>query len=934
MPLPTELGRWKSDPVTYALPLIVMVETSPRLSPLKRRALDRLLIQYLELEPPAQARFLKRCRQRLPRLASGLERLVDSVHTVTLLDDGPVARIASQAAGVYAEPEHDLEPGTCLGPWRVTERIGEGGMGAVYRGVRADGAFEMDVAIKLIRRRQEGLADQLKRESRLLARLQHPAITRLMDAGLDDEAGPFLVMEWIEGEDLQQWLEHQSPTLNDRLAVFRRLLEAVHHAHQRLVVHGDIKPDNVRVEASGAVRLMDFGVSRLLADEQQRDRALAALTPAYAAPEQLDGDTISTRSDIWSLGALLFALLTGARLPGDSGERDAAIAETGAARPYELSAIVAFATATDPEQRYRSVVDLADDIARYQRNEPLLALPAGRPQRLVKFCRRHSGLVGAAALVTLMVLTSLVVISALWVQASADRERAEQAAATAQTVTELQQGLLADMAPDEITEGLLLGLRQAAGTGEQADADLIVLNRIIDQASPVDALRTRLVESVLLPAEQRMDRELTDSPISHAALRHSLAEVYLRWGAHDQAAAHFLQAWQARDALLGAEHPDTLASGRRYSVALREGDQLQEARELGEVLLASSREALGSLHRETLKQADALANTLITLGGEREQAYALLSEALAGWRQIEGEKHPRTLSTRHNLAVGLFGTERGEEALAMFENVLAGRLEVLGKQHPDTLASMNAMAIARYFSGDVSGAAELMQRSIGISVETRGRDHPATLLYMWNLASMYLQAGQVEQALPLTREVYQRRLAVLGQAHGDTQYAAQTLATALVGVGQYDEALALTRSAYTVMSDLLGPDNYRTRAVASRHAVNLVRAGNDEEGRDLIEAVLEASLAIDGRESVPTLGTLEQYFDLLRIQADFETAVQRVDEFRDLLEAELPTPAQYHQSLAVAAVVRLYQHLHELGPEQGHDETVSYWQHRHAELRG
>ena len=911
-----------------------MLDAPPRLSPLKRRALDRLLIQYLELEPPAQARFIKRCRQRLPRLAARLDSLIDSVHTVTLLDQAPVARLAQQAAGDYAEPDHDLAPGTSLGPWRVSERIGEGGMGAVYRGQRADGAFDMDVAIKLIRRRHEGLAEQLQRESRLLARLHHPAITRLMDAGLDDEAGPFLVMEWIDGEDLQQWLKLKQPSLNDRLAVFVDLLAAVQHAHQRLIVHGDIKPDNVRIEPSGAVRLMDFGVSRLLADEQQRDRALVALTPAFAAPEQLDGDTISTRSDIWSLGALLFALLTGSRLQQDGEPVDAAIAATGAVRPHEIAAIIAFATATDPEQRYRSVADLADDIGRYQRNEPLLALPVGRPQRLVKFCRRHSGLVGAAAVVTLMVLSSLVVISALWVQASADRERAEQAAATAQTVTELQQGLLADMAPDDIAEGLLLGLRQAAGSGDQPDADLIIINRIIDQASPVDMLRARMVETVLQPAERRMDRELADSPISQAALRHSLAEVYLRWGIHDQAAAHFQNAWRSREVLLGAEHPDTLASGRRYSVAVREGGDPQQARVLGETLLASARAGLGPHHRETLKQADSLANTLIELGGEREQAYALLTEALNGWRELDDENHPRALSTRHNLAVGLFGTERSDEAVAMFERVLDARVDVLGEQHPDTLASMNALAIARYFGGDLEAAVELMQRGIDASVASRGRDHPATLLYMVNLGSMHLQEGDLDRALPLTREVYQRRLAVLGQAHADTQYAAQALALALVEGGQYDEALALTGSAVAVLTDVLGPDNYRTLAVASRHAVNLARTGQGDEARELIDQALNKTLKIEARESVQTLDVLKQYFDVLRIQQDFATAAQVVEDFRDLLEAELPGPFRHHQALAVAVLVRLYNDWHQLEPAQGHDEAAEFWQQRQAELRG
>ena len=267
-------------------------------------------MEFLELPDDDQPDFLEQCRQRYPRLSRWLDEMTDGGHTVTLLDDS-VRNLADSAVQSSSITVKALAPDTRLGPWVVREAVGQGGMGMVYRGERADGAFEMDVAIKLIGKRRRGMAELLQRESRLLARLDHPSVTRLVDAGLDERAGPFLVMEWVEGTDLAQWLQENDPPLSRRLDLFCQLAEATAHAHQRLIVHGDIKPGNVRIREDGMVKLMDFGVARLLEAEDDGDVDLRALTPAFAAPEQLEGESVTTRSDVWSLGALLCWLWIG-----------------------------------------------------------------------------------------------------------------------------------------------------------------------------------------------------------------------------------------------------------------------------------------------------------------------------------------------------------------------------------------------------------------------------------------------------------------------------------------------------------------------------------------------------------------------------------------------------------------------------------------------
>ena len=402
-----------------------------KLTPMRRRAIDRLLIQYLELPELEQTEFINRCRSRFPRLCRYLDRLVDSGRTVTLLDDS-VRQVAGDAVQARAESEKHVElpPGTEIGPWRIVEVIGQGGMGMVYRGERADGAFEMNVAIKLIGRRKRGLAELLQRECRLLAKLDHPSVTRLLDAGLDDRAGPFLVMEWVDGIDLADWIERNKPSLETRLRLFGRITEAIAHAHQRLIVHGDIKPSNIRVREDGTVKLLDFGIARIV-DEDTDAGHLRALTPSFAAPEQLAGADISPTSDIWSLGALLFWLLTGRIMQDIDTTIQNTIAAQGHARWRELAAIVIASTATAPGDRYQSSPALLAELLRFQARRPLEAMPTQRRYRLACFVVRNWLAVGLTALFVAIVAAGLGAV--LW-QSEQTRQEAERAlAASART---------------------------------------------------------------------------------------------------------------------------------------------------------------------------------------------------------------------------------------------------------------------------------------------------------------------------------------------------------------------------------------------------------------------------------------------------------------------------------------------------------------------
>ncbi|MCH8479423.1 MAG: serine/threonine-protein kinase, partial [Wenzhouxiangella sp.] len=352
---------------------------------------------FLDMESTERVIQLERFRRRYPRLHVWLDRLLAEAACPTEFFGSAVARTADRALGRTAELPV-LKAGDRLGPWRVVAPAGQGGMGVVYRVERADGAFEMTAAIKLIASRRPDVADRLVQERHLLARLNHPGLSRLIDGGLTDDGLAYLVMEWVPGEDLSEPVRGGL----DSLQTFAEIADALTHAHQRMVVHGDIKPGNVRISPDGRARLLDFGVARLVADEiGNDDHSVRALTPAFAAPELLAGQPATAQSDVWALGALLNWLLTGRRPAGDGTAPDTSSMDHP--RAADLAAVIQSACADDPARRYPTVAALADEVLRIRQHHPVQARTAGPARRMRLWSRRNP--VGAALALALLLGT-------------------------------------------------------------------------------------------------------------------------------------------------------------------------------------------------------------------------------------------------------------------------------------------------------------------------------------------------------------------------------------------------------------------------------------------------------------------------------------------------------------------------------------------------
>ena len=926
---------------------------------MRRRAVDRLLVEYLELPAGRQHGWLQRTSQRLPRLSRWLQQLIGDSHTVTLLDES-VRKLAGESIDRMEGNAARLVSGDQLGPWEVVEEVGQGGMGRVYRGKRSDGAFEMDVAIKQIGQRRRGLADLLQRECRLLARLDHPAVTRLVDAGLDDRAGPFLVMEYVEGMDLADWLQQASPDLQTRLKLFESIVEAVAHAHQRLIVHGDIKPDNIRIRDDGSVKLMDFGVARLLDAGEKDQSELRALTPAFAAPEQRAGEEITLASDIWSLGALLYWLISGEIMPQQPKNSTFLVRLRSHRRGQELSAIVLRACAESPESRYPSSKSLLDDMNHFGQHRPLQAMPNTRRYRLNRFARRNPALLGGVTAALLMLVIGLVSTSLMYLQAESarleavtERDRAEQHARELEQVASFQAEQFGDL--DVAAMGMALRSRLAetptpAGADVLAEVDwtglqlgLIDTHLLEGSHQAIDSLfedqplvRARLLQSLaatrralgLLEGAQSVQQQVMVITDEHAAEDHPIRATTLyqqgllasRLGRLEEARDSLDKAWTLRREALGDDHPDSLLVQRELGLVVQNLGQFDEAEDILRRVLERRRFVLGELHPRTL-------DSFMDLGvinwhqRQMEQAEKYKRIALEGRISELGPRHRETLAAKMNLGVALVRQGRFEEAEALYRTVLDARRVLLGDNHPDTLMTINNQAVLMLNQGRMTAAEDYFRQALAGYQALMGNDHPETANTLSNLGVLKGNQGNYEAAEFYLRQALDIRLRTLGEDHPATLQTWSSLSSALRESGQAEEAVTMSAKALEGRRALLGANHLQTLLSQTQHGANLRELGDLEQAEQIGAAAVELARAALAPDHWRLGSHLGEYGRTLATRQQFGRADATLREAYEIMSNAL---GEDH-----ALVRRTAGHLAELYAEwSAYDPTESRVQHR------
>jgi serine/threonine protein kinase len=755
------------------------------LTPERWQEISPYLDHALSLPEEERAEWLTVFRRQRSDLADVLQELLDEHRALDrdrFLEDQPT------------RPATDpfLTTGESIGPYKLVSRIGEGGMGHVWLAERADGRFERQVAVKFLRLAlgSRGAAERFEREGRIVGQLTHPHIAELVDAGVTPSRGPYLVLEYVKGQPIDAYCDERKLGVERRIELFLDVLDAVAYAHANLIVHRDIKPSNVFVNEANEVKLLDFGIAKLL--RADTDPVIAtqltlqgggAMTPLFAAPEQITGGAITTATDLYALGILLFLLLTGQH-PGGPGPHspadlvkaitetdaplasavvasanDPAMAEKHGTTPEklrrelrgDLDTILAKALKRKPDERYASVMSFADDLRRFLRHEPISARPDAVLYRLGKYVRRHRTGVAVAALVLLLLVGFGVGQAVQLRRITRERDRANR-------VTEFMASMFKVSNPSE------------------ARGNSITAREILDRAS------------------NEIDTGLAKDPEIQAQMMSIMGDVYDNLGLYPRAESLLTRAVEIRLRTLGPNHPDTLNSKHLLSWVFREEGRYAEAERLQRETLDTQRRVLGPSHLNTLRSMNNIGAILVAEGrlAEAENSWR---EALAISRLALGSEHPATLGLMSNVAAILYEEGKLAEAENLQREALDIERRVLGSADPMTLNSINNLGLTLRREGRYADAEKLEREAVDTGVRVLGPEHPNTLSSIVSLALVLKQEGRYAEAEKLLRQALDIDRRTLGPEHPQTAECIYNLACTVALEGRRDEALSLIRQA-------------------------------------------------------------------------------------------------------------------------------------------
>ncbi|WP_202844720.1 serine/threonine-protein kinase [Luteimonas saliphila] len=776
-------------------------------------------------------------------------------------------------AGAVASGD-SLARGTRLGRYRVDVLLGRGGMGEVYRAEQLE-PVRRTVALKLLRGRTLDARRKahFEIERQVLAQMRHPAIAQIYDADTTADGHPFFAMEFIDGQPIVAYCEARALPLARRLELFIEVCEGVQHAHQKGVIHRDLKPGNLLVdEVDGRAhpKIIDFGIATASSLAGTHE---VAGTPDYMSPEQAAGDPalLDTRSDVYSLGVVLCELLTGQR-PTVAGEtvtdrsrtlrlpsaqlatlRPSDAARIAQARGQrlgtmrrllrgELDWVVAKAMQHDRGDRYASAAALADDLRRFLSGRPVQAVPASRLYAWRKFARRHRPGIAAAVVALAALLGGLALSLHGLMQARAQRAIAEQRSAELEKVVAFQQATLEGIDIEAMGRGMDEALRAQVARANPGDAQ--AFTRELDRASTTDIARQLLDGNVLAGAERAIERDFGAEPGLAADLRESVARVRLALGMYEGAAAGFAQVAGHRGRALGPGHRRTLQAVEGQALALLRAGQAQQAQDLLRPVLPLPADWSGT--DELGVQLELAESEAIAALGDRERALTLQRPLLDRLEGSLGPGHPLTLRVATNVAINEGATGNPERAVAQFQRILALQLERHGEDHDETRRAMGNLAAFHADAGDFQAASELNRRLVGINTRLLGANHPTTLSNRSNLATDLSDLGRLDEAWPELNAVVDARARVLGPDHPQTLRSQLARASLLAKMGRSAEAERAFRDLIDARTRVLGADHPDTLAARIRLADLFAATARTGQALALLEALQRQARAAGG----------------------------------------------------------------------------------------
>lgn len=809
-------------------------------------------------------------RQEIEQLLQGIEESEDARFMVQPAFDSDkfISDLSDKWQSVSS---HEDLIGEQIGPYRITEQLGTGGMGSVFKGARSDGQFHQQVAIKLIRKGvdTEENIQRFRMEQEILARLHHPHIAQLYDGGVTNDSIPYLVMEFVDGIPIDEYCNKHRLTIDERIELFRDVCSAVQYAHGNLVIHRDLKTENIYVTPEGAVKVLDFGVAKLLSPELTEMTLLETRpgqklwTPQYAAPEQVQGEAITIATDVYALGVLLHKLLADTYPLDLSGKEIAEIeqmimeaspvapsqsldvnAEKKTAKNRSISsselkkllsgdldALVGKAVRKEPEYRYRSVSQLLDDIERYQNGLPLIARNDTVQYRVGKFMRRHK--IALTTAVVFLILAISAVTFYTW-KITKERDRAEQ-------VTQF-------------------------------------LTNIFNESNPMQASEDSLtVRQVLDAGAERVENELADQPDLQAKMQSVIGEVYFQLGLYNKAERLLELAKEKQEQFSGSQIETDLAKTllvlarvkdkldkyddaeqlSRQALVLFEKHRGKKASEtqaslllLRDILFVQEKYEEASLATEqwiervkvippekSIQYADQLMEASYHENGKRnfDKAEQMLWEAFDIKTSLLGENHAQVADVLDKLSATLFANGKYEEAKQMQIRAV----NIYRKENPAQLPA-GLWSLARFltFRGEYEQADTLFREAINKRKELTENSYDV-LGFQFSYAGMLLQSDQFAKAKILFEEIYQENKNQYGDQHLATIRALEYKAHTLKDQGAFSEAAILYRQVLQQLDDKLGESHYLSASARLGYGHLLILQGEPKEAEQWIRDAID-----------------------------------------------------------------------------------------------
>jgi serine/threonine-protein kinase len=712
--------------------------------------------------------------------------------------------------------------GTKVGAYRISEVIARGGMGTVYRGERADGEFEHTVAIKVIRMGMDTPENirLFNRERNILAGLNHPGIAKLFDGGVIENGIPYLIMEYVDGTPIDQYCNKNDLSITERLELFKAVCRAVQHAHNNLIIHRDLKPDNILITEQEQVKILDFGIAKLLDNEEDSDENITRtqariLTPKYAAPEQFTGQNITLHTDIYALGVLLYKLLTNTH-PFDFNNKDITeiekiIKEKNPLKPSsrkgagkelqgDLEAIILKAMRKEKSARYNSVAELLEDLQRFEENLPVLAQKESTTYRTRKFLKRNKRPIAAFVIF----LLSIVGLTGYY---------------TYQLAQERNQARLEAKKAEEVTDFLI---------------------RIFGASDPEEAKGDNIpVQHFLETGVDRID-EMDNQPKVKAALLMTMGQVYDKLGEYEKSKPLHEEAVKISEKVYQEPHPDLVEA--YINKGLLEVD-------LGNFASAES------LYKKGIEIMENLGNRPDTLYGNTLSNLALLYEE-------KGE--PKKAVPIHKKAVAL-------------------DKQLYPEGHRKIAISLNHLALAQQKSGNLQQARINFEETLGILTNQLEEDHPRTITTTHNLALLYRELGMVDRAIPMMEKALAMRKKIYDGEHILIASSLTSMGHLYREKGQLEESISRHKQSLNMVSSLFGESSMYTGFALSGLGRSFMLQGNYEKAEETLRRSADIIEEAAGSESAHTMHAKKFLGDLFLLQGKHTKAQELYEQTEDHL---------------------------------------------------